>query len=106
MYSMPPAITGPGPYIDPPLARMPLTVVNSRLLLNDHTTDPSAVEYARSPPSFDGEKTTPGITVTAENCAPLQPRPGLPHSGTAGAANHARAPVARSTACSPPGAAL
>src|SRR3954462_14423579 len=103
---MPPATTGAGPFIDPPFARKPLTVLNSRLLSNVQTTRPSTVECARTAPSFDGEKTTPGITVTAENCAPLQPRPGLPHSGAARAANQARAPVARSTAWSPPGAAL
>ena len=48
-----------------------------------------------------------GITVTAENCAPLQARLGFPQIGVSGgAAYHARVPVARSTACSPPGAGL
>src|SRR6476660_3317368 len=104
---MPPATTGAGPLIDPPFARTPFTVVNSRLVSNSQTTDPSFAEYARSIPSFDGEKTMPGMDVTAENSAPLQARLGLPHgSGSAGGANHTRAPRARSTACSPPGAGL
>src|SRR5450759_108643 len=106
MYIMPPAIVGAGPYMDPPFARTPFSVVNSRLVSNDQTTAPSFVEYARIAPSFDGENTTPGIAVTAENCAPLQARLGLPHTGVAGGAYHARVPVARVTAFSPPGAAL
>src|SRR5712671_4134219 len=104
---MPPATTGAGPFIDPPFARTPFNVVNSRFVSNSHTTDPSVVENARTAPSFDGEKTTPGMTVTAENCAPLQARFSLPHfSASGGGAYHARAPVARSTACNPPGAGL
>src|SRR6266404_4903261 len=107
MYSMPPATTGAGPFIDPPFARTPFSVENSRFVSNSQTTDPSFVEKPRTAPSFDGEKTTPGIAVTAENCAPLHARVGLPHlSGSAGGAYHTRAPVTRSTACRPPGAEL
>src|SRR5436190_1755339 len=65
-----------------------------------------AVEYARTAPSFDGEKTMPGIAVTAENCAPLQPRCGLPHTGAGAGTVHARRPSRRLIACSPPGASL
>src|SRR6185436_11286949 len=104
MYSIPPATTGAGPLIEPPCALTPLTVGNSRLVSNSQTSDPSAVENARSAPSLEGEKTTPGITVTAENCAPLQPRFGVPHmSMSGGGAYQARAPLARSIACRPPG---
>ena len=39
----------------------------SRLVSNVQTTRPSDVEWARRPPSFEGEKTIPGIAVTAEN---------------------------------------
>src|SRR5688572_9149255 len=78
--SIPPAIAGPGPIIDAPRAGTPLTAVNSRLVSNCHTIAPSDVEYARSIPSFDPEKATPGMAVTAADCAALQPRP-LPHAG-------------------------
>src|SRR5690348_7307208 len=107
MYSLPPATTGAGPLIDPPFARTPLSVGNSRFVSNCQTTEPSVVECARSTPSFDGEKTRPGIAVTAENSAPLQARLGRPHgSGSAGGASHTRDPCARSIACRPPGAGL
>src|SRR5262249_60928968 len=78
---MPPATVGAGPFIDPPRALTPLTVGKSRFVSNVQTIDPSVVEYARTAPSFDGENTTPGMTLTAENCAPLQARLGLPHAG-------------------------
>src|SRR5688500_10174261 len=99
---MPPATTGPGPIIDAPRAGTPLTVVNSRFVSNSQRIAPSAVEYTRNAPSFDPAKTAPGITVTAADCAALQPRP-LPQAGGRGAANHARWPVASVTACRPPG---
>src|SRR5438093_6824615 len=100
-------MTGAGPYIDPPFARTPFSVVNARLVSNSHTTDPSVVENPRIAPSFDGEKTTPGMTVTAENWAPLQARFSLPHFSTSGGGVYqARAPVTRSTACNPPGSGL
>ena len=44
--TMPPATTAPGPIIEAPLAGTPLTVVNSRLLSNCHSTSPVDVEYA------------------------------------------------------------
>ena len=44
---------------------------------------PSVVEYARSAPSLDPEKITPGTIVSAADCAALQPRP-MPHLGAAG----------------------
>ena len=100
---MPPATTGAGPFIDPPWARKPLRVRNSRLVSNSQTTRPSLLEWARTAPSLDGENTMPGIAVTAENSAPLHARLSLPQTGSGGAAYHARAPVASSTACSPPG---
>src|SRR5438552_9226608 len=103
---MPPATTGAGPFIDPPFALTPLTVANSRLVSKVQTIAPSLVEYARTAPSFEGENTIPGMAVTAENCAPLQARLGLPHSGGCGGAYHVRWPVASDTACSPPGAGL
>src|SRR5580765_6563739 len=103
---MPPATTGAGPFIEPPLARNPLMVENSLFVSEVQMTWPSFVEYARTAPSFDGEKTMPGIGVTAENCAPLQARLGLPQTGVSGGEYQARAPVARSTAWRPPGIGL
>src|SRR5262245_979134 len=103
---MPPATTGAGPFIDPPLALTPLTVLNAWLVSKVHTTDPSFVEYARTAPSFDGENTTPGMAVTAENCDTLHARFGLPHAGGGGGVYHARCPVASETACKPPGSGL
>src|SRR5688572_5062486 len=99
---MPPATTGPGPIIEAPRAPTPLTVVNSRFVSNSQRIAPSAVEYTRNAPSFDPEKTAPGITVTAADCAALQPRP-LPQTGFWGGANQARWPVASATAWRPPG---
>src|SRR5476651_760052 len=104
---MPPATTGPGPFMGPPFARNPLIVGNSRFVLKVQTTCPSFTEYALTAPSLEGENTMPGITVTAENCAPLQARLGLPQAGVSeGAAYQARCPVARFTACRPPGSGL
>src|SRR5882672_5502280 len=100
---MPPATTGAGPFIEPPLARNPLIVENSLLVSDVQTTRPSVVDCARTAPSLDGENTMPGIAVTAENWAPLQARLGFPQTGVSGGAYQARAPVARSTAWRPPG---
>src|SRR3954466_8146468 len=100
---MPPAMVGAGPFIDPPRAVTPLTVANSRLVSNVQRMDPSRVENARIAPSFDGEKTTPGTTETAENWAPLHARLGLPHAGGGGGAYHARPPSSKLIACNPPG---
>src|SRR5687767_8857194 len=87
---------------DAPFAGTPLTVVKSLFVSNSHKTAPFAVENARRAPSFEPEKTTPGMAVTAADCAALQPRP-VPHSGADGGVNHARCPVASRTACIPPG---
>src|SRR6187455_2355860 len=102
---MPPATIGPGPSIEPPLALMPLTAVKSRFVSNVQRTLPSALEYARTAPSAAPENTTPGIAVNAADCAGLQPRPGA-HTGACGGVYQARCPVARSTACKPPGAGV
>src|SRR6266481_6479840 len=99
---MPPATAAPGPSMDAPLAGSSFSVLNSRLVSNSQMTAPSVVEYARSAPSTEPEKTTPGITVIAADCAALQPRP-LPHFGLGGGAYQTRSPVIRSTACNPPG---
>src|SRR5215510_12348270 len=99
---MPLATTGPGPIIDAPLAGTPLIVSNSRFESNCHNTLPSAVEYARRAPSLEPEKITPGTTVNAADCATLHPR-SVPHAAEGGGAYHARSPVARFTACRPPG---
>src|SRR5262249_44058471 len=103
---MPPATTGAGPFIEPPFARKPLTVMKSRFASNVQTISPVFVEYARSAPSFDGEKTMPGMTVTAENCALLQPRFDLPQTGGGAGVVQAPFPLASATACSPPGVSL
>src|SRR4029077_5784430 len=100
---MPPATVGAGPLMEPPFARTPLTVVNSRFVSKSHSTEPSFAEYARIPPSSEPENTTPGITVMAADCAALQPRPGLPHAGGGAGVYQTRSPVAKSTACRPPG---
>ena len=42
------------------------------------------------------------MTVSAADCAALQPRP-LPHFAGGGGATQTRSPVARATACRPPG---
>src|SRR4051794_5637777 len=103
---MPPAATGAGPFIEPPLARNPLIVGNSLLVSKLQTRWPSSVDRALTAPSFEGENSTPGISVTAENSAPEQDRLSLPHTGGSGGAYQARLPDARSTACRPPGAGL
>jgi hypothetical protein len=66
------------------VARTPLTVRNSRLVLNDQMTEPSRVACARSAPSLDPEKITPGIAVGAEMRAALQPVPVAHVSGGGG----------------------
>src|SRR5687767_9068065 len=99
---MPPATAGPGPPIDAPVAGTPFTAVNARFVSKDQITSPVAVEYARRAPSNDPENTTPGITVSAADCAALQPRPAAQATG-GGAAVHSGAPVATFTACRPPG---
>ena len=64
--------------------RTPFSVSNSRLVSNSQITEPSLVECARSAPSFDPEKRTPGISVGAEISAALQPVPAAHLSGGGG----------------------
>src|SRR5436853_258736 len=59
--------------MEPPLALMPFTVWNSRAVSKSQTTLPSSAEYPRRWPSIEAENTTPGIAVTAADCAGLQP---------------------------------
>src|SRR5262245_62614852 len=99
---MPPAMVGPGQRIDAPFAGTPFTVLNSPFVSVSHSTAPSFAEYARNRPAFSPEKIAPGMTVIAAACAALQ-RPPPAHFGGCGGANHARSPVVRLTACSPPG---
>src|SRR5688572_27776030 len=99
---MPSTTAAPGPCIDAPRAATPLVEANSRFVSNSQRIAPFTAEYARSAPSFDPENTTPGMTVTAADCAAVQPRPAA-QTGFAGAAYQARSPVARLTACRPPG---
>src|SRR5262245_34779593 len=99
---MPPTIVGPAPCIDAPFAGTPFSVSNDRFVSNSQMIDPSFVENARSAPSFDPEKTAPGMTVAAAGCAALQPRPAA-HLGGGGGVYQTRPPVATFTACMPPG---
>ena len=64
-----------------------------------------SLAYARTAPSAEPANTTPGIDVSAADCAALQPGP-LPQTGGSGGAYQRRWPVARSTACTPPGAGV
>src|SRR5215813_4952335 len=100
---MPPATVGPGPLIEAPFAGTPLTVANSRFVSYSQSTLPSRVEKARNVPSMEPANTAPGITVTAADSARLQPRLGGPQRGSGNCADHTRFPVAKLTACSPPG---
>src|SRR5581483_2027671 len=99
---MPPTTTGGAPTMEAPLPATPFTVSNSRFVSYSHRIEPSFVEKTRMAPSFEPEKISPGMTAIAAACAALQPRP-VPHFGAGGAVNHTRCPVARSTACNPPG---
>src|SRR6185436_6832433 len=77
----------------------PLTASYSRAVSTSHSALPSAVEKARRCPSTEPEKTTPGIAVTAADCAGLQ-RARVPHD--AGGVYHTRWPVCRLNANRPP----
>src|SRR5215475_9367245 len=101
--NMPPTTTGPPPPNDAPFALTPFTVVNSLFASNVQTICPSVDEYARSAPSTDPENTTPGMTVIAADCAPLQFGAGPLHTGAGAGVTHARWPLTRFTAWSPPG---
>src|SRR6187455_4170 len=99
MKSISPAITGPGPSIEPPRPGTPFTVVNSRMVSKSQSTFPSVVEYARMWPSTDPENATPGTALTAADCAGLQ-RGRDPHG--AGGVYQARLPSASRRANIPP----
>src|SRR5215471_11951569 len=60
---------------------------------------PSAVEYARKWPSRELENTTPGIAVTAADCAGLHGRR-VPQPG--GGVCHMRSPLSTRSANMPP----
>src|SRR5262245_16946033 len=60
---------------------------------------PVVVEKARRCPSTDPENTTPGMALTAADCAGLQ-RFRVPHGG--GGVNHTRSPLSRRSANKPP----
>src|SRR5215471_10621410 len=92
-------MVGPGPSIAPPLPWTPFTALNSCAVSNSHITAPSVVEYARSRPSTAPENTTPGITVTAADCAGLQEGRS---PQTAGGAAQTFAPVSGFKANKPP----
>src|SRR5260370_3959233 len=96
---MPPAITGPGPSNDPPRASTPSTVLNSWTASKSQMIFPSLTEYARRCPSLDPENTTPGITVTAADCAGLHGRRS-PHPGDG--VFQSTSPVVKPTANKPP----
>src|SRR5206468_9929817 len=68
-----PTTTAPGPSIEPPWALTPLTVGYSCFVLISQRILPVAEAYARRCPSSPPEKTTPGIAVTAADCAGVQP---------------------------------
>src|SRR5208337_2457338 len=103
MNSIPPATTGPGPLIAPPLAVTPLTVVYSCAALYSQMILPSADPYARMIPLLAAEKTTPGIAVIAADCAWMQLGSRSPlHGMGGGRVNHTRSPFWIITAASPP----
>src|SRR5205823_6221272 len=103
---MPSTTTGPGPSMEPPFALTSLTVSNGRFVSNSHNMEPSFAEYARMPPSAEPEKTTPGIAVTAADCAVLQTEAPAQSGGCLGAVYQTRSPDARLTAWRPPGAGV
>src|SRR6185436_16581315 len=77
----------------------PLTASYSRAVSTSHSALPSAVEKARRCPSTEPEKTTPGIAVTAADCAGLQPGLALQAGG---AAYQLRVPSSTRSAVRPP----
>src|SRR5579862_543966 len=100
MNTIPSTTTGPGPLSEPPFAATPLTVSNGRAVLNSHRTFPSVVPYARITPVVVPEKTAPGITVIAADCACEHGRPLQSIGG--GVTRHFSSPVARLIAASAP----
>src|ERR1051326_112385 len=101
MNTIPFTTTGPGPSMEPPLALTPFTVWNSRAVSKSQTTRPSSAEYPRRWPSIDAENTTPGIEVTAADCAGLQPEGALGAHITGGA-YQTLAPSRTASAVRPP----
>src|SRR5262245_53195341 len=93
-------MAGPATSMEPPRAGLPLTVANSRAVSVSHNTLPLDVEYARRCPSKEPENTTPGIAVTAADCAGEQSVRSAPHGN--GFALQTIFPVFRSRAWSPP----
>src|SRR5262249_49644333 len=87
------------PSIAPPAAFTPLTVVYSRAVSTSQMIRPSRAAYALKCPSTPPEKTTPGIAVTAADCAGLQPGL-LLHPGCG--VVHATSPFSSVNANSPP----
>src|SRR5581483_1089892 len=98
--SIPPATTGPAPSSDPPLVSTPFTAEKLLAVSKSHSTLPSSAAKARRCPSTEPEKTTPGIAVTACDCAGLQPGRGGSHGF--GAANQILVPSAGRNAVNPP----
>src|SRR5580658_7848047 len=96
---MPPAMVGPGPSMEPPLAVRPFTVLKSRAVSKSQITTPSRAAYALRWPSTDPENTTPGMAVTAADWAGLQ-LGRSPQDG--GAAAHTFLPLRTSKANRPP----
>src|SRR5262249_31451152 len=90
----------PATSIEPPWAGLPLTVTNSRVVSTSHMTAPVAVEYPRRWPSTEPENTTPGIAVTAADCAGEQLVRSAAHGN--GLALQTIFPVFKSSACRPP----
>src|SRR5262249_24335149 len=93
-------MAGPAPSIEPPRAGLPLTVSNSRAVSTSQTTSPVTAEYAPRCPSTEPENTTPGIAVTAADCAGEHSVRAAAHGE--GFALQTILPVFKSRACSPP----
>src|SRR5262249_48153248 len=71
--TIPPATTGPGPSIEPPLAGTPLTVSYFCTVSTSQTIAPLSLLYARRWPSSPPDRTMPGMAVTAADWAGLHP---------------------------------
>ena len=63
--TIPPTITGPGPFSDPPRPGTSFTVFWEPTVSKSQSTAPFLVENARRCPSTDPENTTPGMALTA-----------------------------------------
>src|SRR6185503_19539494 len=89
----PPTISGE-PSMLAPVPFTPLTVSNCLLVSNCQRTLPSAVEYARMPPSSEPAITAPGTAVAAPPCEALQRGCPSHKRGDGGGALHTGSPVA------------